>query len=125
MTEEQQEMTCPKCGRPMKLKEGKYGPFWACSGYPECSNIISVKKTSTGQGAASGGTYKATTKKSTLSSLTTETSDIVTEIKKTYDEVVAQFANDYPEVVGDPATLQALASTVYIEKNKRLRKEKF
>lgn len=55
----------------------------------------------------------------------TDTEAIVTEVKKTYDEVVAQFAEDYPEVIGDPATLQALASTVYIEKNKRLRKEKF
>jgi len=24
---------CPKCGRPMKERKGKYGVFWSCSGY--------------------------------------------------------------------------------------------
>lgn len=28
--------TCPNCGRPMILKQGRYGKFFACSGYPEC-----------------------------------------------------------------------------------------
>lgn len=28
--------TCEKCGRPMVLKRGRFGPFLACSGYPEC-----------------------------------------------------------------------------------------
>lgn len=28
--------TCPKCGRAMKLRDGKYGEFWGCSGYPNC-----------------------------------------------------------------------------------------
>ncbi len=30
--------TCEQCGRPMVLKHGRYGPFLACSGYPECRN---------------------------------------------------------------------------------------
>ncbi|MEX0974460.1 MAG: type I DNA topoisomerase [Bacillota bacterium] len=28
--------TCPKCGRPMVIKHGRFGRFIACSGYPEC-----------------------------------------------------------------------------------------
>ncbi|RKQ84181.1 type I DNA topoisomerase [Brockia lithotrophica] len=28
---------CPVCGRPLVIKEGRYGPFLACSGYPECT----------------------------------------------------------------------------------------
>jgi DNA topoisomerase-1 len=28
--------TCPKCGKPMVLRKGRFGPFIACSGYPEC-----------------------------------------------------------------------------------------
>ncbi|MBT9253382.1 MAG: type I DNA topoisomerase [Brockia lithotrophica] len=28
---------CPVCGRPLVVKEGRYGPFLACSGYPECT----------------------------------------------------------------------------------------
>jgi DNA topoisomerase-1 len=27
---------CPECGQPLVIKEGKYGRFRACSGYPEC-----------------------------------------------------------------------------------------
>jgi len=32
---------CEKCGRPMVLKRGPYGDFFACSGYPECRNTQS------------------------------------------------------------------------------------
>ena len=27
---------CPECGAPMVLRNGKNGPFWGCSKYPEC-----------------------------------------------------------------------------------------
>ncbi|MBI3934752.1 MAG: type I DNA topoisomerase, partial [Acidobacteria bacterium] len=30
------EQTCENCGRPMVLKRGRFGPFLACSGYPDC-----------------------------------------------------------------------------------------
>ena len=30
---------CEKCGRPMVYKQGRYGTFLACSGYPECRHI--------------------------------------------------------------------------------------
>ena len=30
---------CEKCGRPMVYKQGRYGQFLACSGYPECKHI--------------------------------------------------------------------------------------
>lgn len=29
---------CEKCGRPMVIKRSRYGPFIACTGYPECKN---------------------------------------------------------------------------------------
>ncbi len=35
------DIICEKCGRPMVRKTGKYGKYLACSGYPECSNIVS------------------------------------------------------------------------------------
>jgi len=28
--------TCPKCGKPMKVRRGRFGVFLACSGYPAC-----------------------------------------------------------------------------------------
>ncbi len=30
---------CDKCGAPMVVKKGRYGPFLACSAYPKCRNI--------------------------------------------------------------------------------------
>ena len=29
-------VTCPRCGAPMFLRNGKNGSFWGCSNYPEC-----------------------------------------------------------------------------------------
>ncbi|RMF88046.1 MAG: type I DNA topoisomerase, partial [Nitrospirae bacterium] len=34
---------CPKCGKPLLLKEGRYGPFLGCSGYPKCRHIEPLK----------------------------------------------------------------------------------
>jgi len=31
---------CPKCGKGVVLKSGKYGKFWACEDYPECKGVI-------------------------------------------------------------------------------------
>lgn len=30
------QKTCPSCGMNMTLREGKFGKFWSCSGYPTC-----------------------------------------------------------------------------------------
>jgi DNA topoisomerase-1 len=34
--EEATDEVCPKCGKPMVVKFGRFGKFLACSGYPEC-----------------------------------------------------------------------------------------
>ena len=31
---------CHKCSNKMVLKNGRYGPFWGCSAYPECSHTV-------------------------------------------------------------------------------------
>jgi DNA topoisomerase-1 len=33
------EEPCPKCGRPMLQRDGQYGEFIACSGYPKCKYV--------------------------------------------------------------------------------------
>jgi DNA topoisomerase-1 len=38
------DVTCDKCGAPMVFKKGQYGPFLACSAYPECKNTVSIGK---------------------------------------------------------------------------------
>ncbi len=37
------EMTCPKCGKPLQERIGRFGKFVACSGYPECKYIHQEK----------------------------------------------------------------------------------
>lgn len=36
------EEICPNCGRPMALRQGRFGPFLGCSGFPECRTILST-----------------------------------------------------------------------------------
>ena len=31
-----QQKRCPRCGGKLKLRNGKYGPFYGCSNYPRC-----------------------------------------------------------------------------------------
>src|SRR5262249_37432058 len=31
--------TCPECGSPMKVRQGKRGPFLGCSKYPKCRGV--------------------------------------------------------------------------------------
>jgi len=38
LTEEITEEKCPKCGKPMAVKTGRFGKFLACTGYPECKS---------------------------------------------------------------------------------------
>src|SRR5207302_1740489 len=36
------EHKCEKCGQPMVIREGRRGPFLACTGYPKCKNAKDV-----------------------------------------------------------------------------------
>ena len=38
---------CPECGRPLLLKEDRFGRFWYCSGHPACRHSESYEKEST------------------------------------------------------------------------------
>lgn len=38
------EILCDICGQAMIIKQGRYGEFLACSGYPQCKNIKSIEK---------------------------------------------------------------------------------
>lgn len=31
---------CPACGKPMRKRTSKYGSFWGCTGYPDCTVIV-------------------------------------------------------------------------------------
>ncbi len=35
---------CDKCGSDMAIKNGKFGPFLACTAYPKCKNIKSIEE---------------------------------------------------------------------------------
>ncbi|MBF0212008.1 MAG: type I DNA topoisomerase, partial [Magnetococcales bacterium] len=38
------DQLCDKCSKPMLIKEGRFGKYLACSGYPECRNIQPLEK---------------------------------------------------------------------------------
>jgi DNA topoisomerase I len=38
------EETCENCGKQMVLKKGRFGPFLACTGYPECKTTRKITK---------------------------------------------------------------------------------
>ena len=42
--DEQTGEICPNCGKAMVIKNGRYGKFEACSGYPECKYIKPKEK---------------------------------------------------------------------------------
>lgn len=37
------DIPCEKCGKPMAVKQGRYGKFLGCTGYPECRTIMKYK----------------------------------------------------------------------------------
>jgi DNA topoisomerase-1 len=43
------EIKCNKCGKDMLVKEGRFGQFLACSGYPECKNTMNATKNENGE----------------------------------------------------------------------------
>jgi DNA topoisomerase-1 len=56
-TEETGEV-CEKCGQPMVYRMSKFGKFLACSGFPKCRNIKSLKKPASGAEDSSNETNK-------------------------------------------------------------------
>lgn len=66
---------CEKCGREFTIKQGRFGKFLACSGYPECENIKKIPKLD--------GEIKKTTKKTTTKKTTTKKTKTTKTAKKT------------------------------------------
>jgi len=46
---QQTNIHCEKCGNPMILKDGRFGQFLACSGYPKCKNTLNASKNENGE----------------------------------------------------------------------------
>ena len=46
---------CELCGKPMVIKQGRYGKFMACSGFPECTNTKKIVKYAPGACPKCGG----------------------------------------------------------------------
>ncbi|MFB0524545.1 MAG: type I DNA topoisomerase, partial [Phycisphaerae bacterium] len=38
------EHKCPKCGKPMVEKHGRFGPFLGCTDYPNCKTTLKLDK---------------------------------------------------------------------------------
>lgn len=44
LTEEVTDEKCPQCGKGLVIKVGRFGKFYACSGYPECDYTDKIAK---------------------------------------------------------------------------------
>ncbi|MGI9075110.1 MAG: type I DNA topoisomerase [Bryobacteraceae bacterium] len=42
LSEQDEQEYCENCGRPMVLKKGRFGQFYACSGYPDCKTTKQI-----------------------------------------------------------------------------------
>ena len=47
--DELSDRVCEKCGKPMVIKPGRFGKFFACTGYPECKSTYSVNSVAPGK----------------------------------------------------------------------------
>lgn len=45
---EKTEKVCPKCSSPLIIRWGRFGRFYACSGFPKCKHTEPLKKTTLG-----------------------------------------------------------------------------
>ncbi|MBR5229730.1 MAG: topoisomerase DNA-binding C4 zinc finger domain-containing protein [Firmicutes bacterium] len=36
--------TCPRCGKPLKKRSGRFGEFYGCQGFPTCRYTENVKR---------------------------------------------------------------------------------
>ncbi len=41
---EKTDKKCPKCGKPLVIRLGRFGKFYACSGFPECKHTEPLEK---------------------------------------------------------------------------------
>jgi len=39
-----EDIKCEKCGKPMVVRQSRYGKFLGCSGYPECKTIVKLNE---------------------------------------------------------------------------------
>ena len=44
MPKEESDVLCDRCGKPMLVKNGRFGKFLACSGYPACKHTMTLDK---------------------------------------------------------------------------------
>ncbi|GIW41759.1 MAG: DNA topoisomerase 1 [Candidatus Binatia bacterium] len=44
LEDETTDEVCDKCGKPMRVRFGRYGKFLGCTGYPECKNVRSLAR---------------------------------------------------------------------------------
>ena len=50
------DVPCPLCGKPMLSRQGRFGKFLGCSGYPECKHTINLAPDGTPVATAAEGT---------------------------------------------------------------------
>lgn len=54
LNEKHKDEVCDKCGSPMAVKTGRFGPFLACTAYPKCKNIKNLNGQENKQAVSTG-----------------------------------------------------------------------
>ena len=68
--------TCPNCGKNLVVKQGRFGEFTACTGYPECKYVkqkstgVAVRRTAATSSSASRAAARCSTAARTIRSAT-------------------------------------------------------
>ena len=78
---------CEFCGRPYEIKNGRFGKFLACTGYPECKTIKNIKTgkvtRTVDDGEDESSKKGKATKKTTKSTKSAKSKAKTTKAKKT------------------------------------------
>lgn len=111
------QLKCPQCGGDLILKDGAYGPYYECTS--KCGYRISTKQVkvdvNTNATPATNTVSKPVTTNRTAS---TKKGLTATDIRKYYDEVMAEFHDEVDRGFLTGEDIRAIMNTLIINNNK-------
>lgn len=111
------QLKCPQCGADLKLNEGAYGPYYGCTA--RCGYNISTKQVKVDVNANATPTTTTTPKPVTTNrTVSTKKGLTATDIRKYYDEVMAEFHDEVDRGFLTGEDIRAIMNTLIINNNK-------
>lgn len=111
------QLKCPQCGADLKLNEGAYGPYYGCTA--RCGYNISTKQVKVDVNTNATPVTNTTSKPVTTSKVvSTKKGLTATDIRKYYDEVMAEFHDEVDKGFLTGEDIRAIMNTLIINNNK-------